>query len=58
MRARDALFSVVTLGADAIEELATSTKIETEVKIMGGLRVNERLRIGWGYGESIESTSK
>jgi len=55
---RYALFSVVTLGADTIEELATSTKIETKVKIMGGLTANKRLRIARGYDESVESTSK
>ena len=39
-RVRGALFIVVTLGADAIEELAASTEIETEVEIMGGLTAN------------------
>jgi hypothetical protein len=56
--ARYALFVVVALGADTIEELATSAKIEAEVEIMGGLIVNEQLRIARGYREDIESTSK
>ena len=38
------LFIVVTLGADAIEELSTGAKIEAEVEIMGGLTANERMR--------------
>jgi len=44
-----ALFIVVTLGADAIEELATCAEIEAEVEIMGGLTANERVRIARGY---------
>ena len=53
-----ALFIIVALGADTIEELATRAEIEAEVEIMGGLMANGRLRIGRGYREDIESTSK
>ena len=52
------LFIVVTLGTDAIEELSTSTKIEAEVEIMGGLTVNGRMRTARGCCDNIGSTSK
>jgi hypothetical protein len=55
---KSALFVVVTLGADAIEELATSAKIEAEVQIVGGLTGDWGLRIARRWRESIESTSK
>lgn len=42
---RGALFVVVTLGADAIEELPASAEIKTEVEIMGGLTVKCLLRV-------------
>lgn len=38
---RYALFIVVALGTDTIEELSTSAKIKTKVEIVGGLRVDE-----------------
>jgi hypothetical protein len=52
--ARYALFIVVALGADAVEKLATSAKIEAEVDINGGLTANERLR----DGRDMERTSE
>ena len=52
--ARHGLFIVVALGADAVEKLATSAKIEAEVEIMGGLTANERLR----DGRDMERTSE
>jgi len=55
---RYALFVVVTLGTDAIEELATGAEIEAEVEIMGGLMGDGGLRIAHSYREDIESTSK
>ena len=47
----DALFIVVALCADAIEELATCAKIEAKVEIMGGLVADEQVRIARGYRE-------
>ena len=46
-----ALFIIVALGADTIEELATRAEIEAEVEIVGGLTANERMRIAQRYRE-------
>ena len=56
--ARCGPFVIVTLGADTVEELPTGAKIEAEVEIVGGLVVNDQLRIAWGCRDDIGSTSK